>query len=169
VDGAGHQLLAAAALALDQNGALTEGDGGEDVEQLAHPGTATDDVLAAVPAFELLAQLLYLTEVPEGLRPSDGTSPLVSQNRRGDTDRHPAATAIDDVYRTAHHGLAAFHGLTNRAGALTGSRLEHIGAVLPEGVLPGHPGDALRCPVEGSDAPIPVDGEHAIGDRVEYD
>ena len=49
----GDQLLAGAVLALDQDVRLRVGDGGDEIEQLAHPAAAPDDVFELVAIAEL--------------------------------------------------------------------------------------------------------------------
>ena len=72
VDGAGHQLLAGAALARDHDGGRAVGDLADGVEHLDHPAALADDVLEAVLGLELLpevevlvAELLALERVPD--------------------------------------------------------------------------------------------------------
>jgi hypothetical protein len=81
VNGARHQLLAGAGLALDQDGAFALRDAGERLDEPPHGRAAADDVpdLEAPPG--LSAQLLDQAEIAEGLGAAHDRAVLIAQDR----------------------------------------------------------------------------------------
>ncbi len=167
VDRPGHELLARAALALDQHGAVALGDEGQQLEDLAHPVVHGGHVVEARAALRRLAQLLEDRQVAEGLHASDHLPPVVPEQGRADADGDLPAGGGVDVHALVHQGRARGHGLLERAGPFADVGLEDLPAVPPQRLLGGDADDLGRGAVEGGDQEAVIDGEHPVVDGIQ--
>ena len=92
VNGAGHQLLAGAGLAADQDRARRRGDRAEQLEQLAHHAALSDQPFEPVAILELRSQIGVLGPQPALFeRAVQHVQQLVALERLGDeVGRRPA-------------------------------------------------------------------------------
>ena len=104
--GPGHQFLASAAGAFDEQSAGSFGYAGEDGEELPHGRTAPHHVGKGVLAPQLLLQPFHLAQVLKGFHPADYAAPLIAQKGGRDPDGHPAPGVVDDKGVGPHHRLA---------------------------------------------------------------
>ena len=126
VDGARHQFLARAGLAGDQNRARRAGHGLEELEEIAHRTTASDDALEPIPIPELRPEVLVL-----GLQP-----PLLQRRRQdvqqvveGERLHHEVGgPALDGGDRVLHRAVAGDDHRHDLRIALE-RELDHFGAV----------------------------------------
>ncbi len=167
VDGVGQKPLAGAALALDENGALTPSNGRNDVEELLDPGVGGHDRPPSGQPFDVEQQCAHEFEVTEGLNAADDLPDPVAQQRRGDGDRHAGAGRVPDLNREVDDRPAGFHRVPERAGIGADVRPEDLAAPLPDGILATDTQSPLRCRIEAGDPPIPIHGEDAVRDAVD--
>ena len=91
VDGARHEFLAGAGLALDQDVLSLSAMRGRTSSNAAHGRAAAHEVADLEPALDLLAQLLDEAQVAEGLGAADDRAALVAQQGGRDADRDAPA------------------------------------------------------------------------------
>lgn len=157
-----EELLAGAARALDQHGAVALRHEREDLEQAGDGRTATDDVLEGIAGAELLAQLFDKRQVLKRLHPADCIAFGVFEQRGRDADGDPLALLVYDVRGGVDDRFAAGKGPAQGTVLLADIGSEDITALCPDGLIPADLRDPFGGGVETGDAPILIDGEDAL-------
>ncbi len=126
VDGPGDHALAGAAFAGDQDGRPRVGHAGDHLEYFEHPRVAADDVVHAVTAIELRAQVVVLLlHAPLRQGPLDRHQQLVVDERLGDVVER---TGVDRFDRAVGRAVAG-HEDDLRAGPVAAALLQQVEAV----------------------------------------
>jgi len=113
------------------------------------------------------AQGVLLAQVAEGLDPADQLAVRAVQQVGRHAHRAAVALSINDLDTPAVDGLAALHGFAQSAVPVAHRGAEDGPAGLADGLGAGNPGNGLGSTVERGDAPLCIDGEYALGDRIE--
>jgi hypothetical protein len=169
VDGAGEQLLAGAAGALDQHRAFAVRQQRQQLEHLPHRRAAAHNIGKAVFSLEFLAEVFDQAQIAERLHASDDVSAAVLEDGRRNTDRDPLAFDAQDIDGLVRHRAARGERLAQGARRFADAGPEHLAARTSQGFQTLDAGDSLGRPIERRDLPFPIHGEHAVVDRVEDD
>lgn len=168
MNGPGKELLAGSAWPLNEHRAGALRDLWKDVEQPRHCRTSTDDILEGIFAVQFLFQLFDGTQVLKSLHSPNYLSRIISKNGRRNSDRDAFACLRKDMGSGVEYRLAVRHRASQKAGIFTNVRSKDVTALPAQGFAAAYLCDLLRSPVEGRNAPLQIDGENTLVDRIQY-
>ena len=167
VDGAGDQLLASAAGALDQNGAPAFGHLRQETEDFDHPGVFADDVLEGVLPPKGLLEFFDCRDVLKGFDPADHSALGIPQQGGADIDGNSLLVGAVDMHRHIRQGAFGLDRPAQHATGFANVGAEDLETWPAKRLRPRDPGDDLGGPVEGGDAPVQIHREHPFDQAVQ--
>lgn len=126
-----------------------------------------DDIVKIVAVFHLLPEQLDGRQITERLDAANRPALLVPQDGRADADRYFFSLAVQIVDSPIHRLTFRADRVTQGTVRLADVGLKNVEALFADGLGPWDSRNPFGGPVERGDIPILIDGEDAVGNRVQ--